>query len=53
MKVKIEATIKKLNELIDDSHGGSGATDIMQMSQAVLNLTHAMATLDAINKLRN
>lgn len=50
MKVKIEATLKKLNDLIDDSHNLANATEIMQASQAVLNLTHAAATLNEIKK---
>jgi len=47
MKAEIESAIKRLAEAVK-AEGTSRHGDTMQLTQAVLNLTHALATLDNI-----
>ena len=45
MKIEIENTLKRINDLIDNSDKDVfKAIEIMQLSQAVLSLSHAAAT---------
>lgn len=47
--MNIEETIKRINDLIDNSDKAFfKPQDIMQLSQAALNLAHAEATLVGI-----
>jgi len=52
MKVEIEETIVKINKLIDNSDKDFKAHEVMQLSQAALNLAHAAATLTSINNTK-
>ncbi len=47
MKTEMEAAIKAL---ADKAQKESKAGDAMQLSQAALNLAHALATVENINK---
>ncbi len=48
--MNIEATVKKINDLIDSTDKDFKAHEIMQLSQAALNLAHAEETLANIEK---
>lgn len=49
MNIKIEETLAKLDKLIRED-STSKAIEIMQLSQAVLSLAHAVAVLDGVKK---
>jgi len=48
MKIEIENTIKKINDLIDNAEKDLKANEVMQLSQSALNLANTAATLDHI-----
>ena len=45
----IEETVKKINDLIDNADKDFQAHEVMQLSQAALNLAKASETLGAID----
>ena len=47
--MSIEKTIEKINKVIIENVSHFTPNDIMQLSQASLNLAHTAATLAAIN----
>ncbi|MCK5385789.1 MAG: hypothetical protein KAJ39_01300 [Gammaproteobacteria bacterium] len=48
--MNIEETINKINELLDSGDGNFNPHDVMQLSQAALNLAHAKGILHEIKR---
>ena len=48
MNIKIESTIKKINDLIENTDRELKPNEVMQLSQSALNLAHVAATLNSM-----
>ena len=50
MKIEIENTIKKINDLIDNTDKDFKPHEIMQLSQSALNLAHTAGQLAVLKE---
>jgi hypothetical protein len=48
--MNIEKTVQKINDLIDSANKDFKPHEVMQLSQAALNLAHVKATIAATNR---
>lgn len=51
MKVKIENTIKKINDAIESTVAPLDSREVMQLSQSALNLAQTASILDGLQDL--